>query len=44
MTAIDASKAFAISNAPGMARIRRTVALGVSWGTVYENTDPDAGT
>lgn len=42
ISAIDNSKALVISNSPGSARIRRTVALGVSWGTVYENTDPEA--
>ncbi len=42
ISAIESNKAFAISNAPSSARIRRTVSSGVSWGTVYENTDPDA--
>jgi photosystem II stability/assembly factor-like uncharacterized protein len=42
ISAIDNSKAFAISNSVSSARIRRTVSLGVSWGTVYENTNPDA--
>jgi photosystem II stability/assembly factor-like uncharacterized protein len=42
ISAFDNSKALALSNAVNSARIRRTVALGVSWGTVYENTDPDA--
>lgn len=42
INAIDNNKALALSNAVSSARIRRTVSLGVSWGTVYENTDPDA--
>ena len=41
-SAVDISKAFAISNSATSTRIRRTVAGGVAWGTVYENTDPDA--
>lgn len=42
ISAIDNAKAFAISNSATSTRIRRTVSLGVSWSTVYENTDPDA--
>ena len=42
ISAVDMSKAFAISNSSTSTRIRRTVALGVSWSTVYENTDPEA--
>ncbi|MCW8804251.1 MAG: T9SS type A sorting domain-containing protein [Ignavibacteriaceae bacterium] len=41
-SAIDISKALAISNSATSTRIRRTVAGGVAWSTVYENTDPDA--
>lgn len=42
ISAISSSRALAISNSSTYTRIRRTVSGGVSWGTVYENTNPDA--
>jgi photosystem II stability/assembly factor-like uncharacterized protein len=42
ISAIDNQKVVAISNSDTTTRIRRTVAFGVSWSTVYENTDPGA--
>lgn len=42
ISAISSSRALAISNSSTYTRIRRTVSGGVSWGTVYENTSPEA--
>jgi photosystem II stability/assembly factor-like uncharacterized protein len=42
ISSVESNRAFAISNSSSSSRIRRTVSSGVSWGTVYENTDPDA--
>jgi len=40
--AVDDRVAFIIVNSPTFTRIRRTIAFGQVWSTVYEDTDPDA--
>jgi photosystem II stability/assembly factor-like uncharacterized protein len=42
ISGVSSSRALAISNSSTYTRIRRTVSGGVSWGTVYENTSPEA--
>ncbi|MCU0414734.1 MAG: T9SS type A sorting domain-containing protein, partial [Ignavibacteriaceae bacterium] len=42
ISSVENNRAFAISNSSTSTRIRRTVSSGVSWSTVYENTDPEA--
>jgi len=40
--AITVTRALVAVNEPGSARIRRTFNTGITWVTVYENTDPGA--
>ncbi|MBT8392211.1 MAG: T9SS type A sorting domain-containing protein [Ignavibacteriaceae bacterium] len=40
--AVSNQKAYIIVNSPTFTRIRRTLSFGASWGTVYEDTSPDA--
>jgi photosystem II stability/assembly factor-like uncharacterized protein len=42
IAAITQQRAVAAVNGPGSAKIRRTVTSGISWSTVYEDTDPNA--